>query len=112
MTAPVLDITQEQGLSPAQAAKFIPCYRAGKKTHPSTVVRMIQAGVRTPAGRRVKLRAVRLGSRWITSVEAIREFIAAQQGEPETVAAAAFRSPSGRRRASEEAAAELSRIGC
>jgi hypothetical protein len=77
--------------------------------HKATVIRWILKGVRTPDGRRVKLRAWRFGSRWMTNTESVEEFIRATTApaDPDQPP----RSPSGRRQASEQARAELKAMG-
>jgi hypothetical protein len=65
----MIDIQQEQPLSLAQAAKLVPSNRQGKAVNVSTLVRWIQHGVKG-----VHLDAVRYGSRWVTSREALARF--------------------------------------
>jgi hypothetical protein len=60
-----------------EAASLIPG-RGRNRVHASTVARWINRGVRTPDGRRIRLRAVRLGSKWLTKRSWIDEFAAAQ----------------------------------
>jgi hypothetical protein len=75
----------------------------------SCIVRWIKQGVRGPNGR-VHLEAIRIGGRFLTSVEALERFAAAQTPDladrPQLP-----RTPTARRRASERAAEQLSRIG-
>jgi hypothetical protein len=59
-------------LSISQAARLLPPGREGKPVHPSTVLRWILAG---SGG--VRLEARRMGSRWVTSREALDRFSAA-----------------------------------
>jgi hypothetical protein len=59
----------------------------------------------------VRLEAIRLGSRWFTSREALQRFaqsLTPHLGEDNR---AAPRSPASRRHASERAAAELDKLG-
>src|SRR5262249_12923326 len=62
----------------------------GRPTHLSTALRAITKGVKTTTGERVKLEALRVGGRWITSREAVERFImkltGAALGEPEAPA--------------------------
>src|SRR5262245_39050896 len=60
-----------------EAALLVPG-RGRARVHASTLARWITRGVRTPDGRRVRLRAVRLGSKWLTTRGWIEEFAAAQ----------------------------------
>jgi hypothetical protein len=74
------------------------------------MVRHILKGVRSPAGQTVRLQAVLFGKRWLTTEIWFAEFLAAltttPTGSPEP------KSPSMRRRASENADAELAARGC
>jgi hypothetical protein len=108
----MLDLTSERGLSLAEAAKLIPPSRGGKRTHLSTILRWILHGAKAPDGSLVRLEAVRLGGRWLTTCEAIRRFTerltpaldpATTSGTPQT--------PGQRRRAAERAARELDKLG-
>jgi hypothetical protein len=107
-----IDLRSEQLLSLPQAARRFPPYRRGRPVNPSTVWRWVFVGVRLPGGRRVRLDAVRLSGRWLTSVEAIERFIRAQTPRlGETAGTPAPRTPGRRRRDSERAAAELGKAG-
>jgi len=116
-TLPV-DISSEQLLSLPQAARRFPPYRRGRPVNPSTVWRWISSGVKLSGGRRVKLGAVRLSGRWLTSVEALARFIEAQTpdlGNGASLAADAApetpRAENQRRRRSEKAGAKLKALG-
>jgi hypothetical protein len=76
--APLVDLTCETPLSLDQAAKRLPPFRQGRPVNPTTVSRWITEGICLPDGRRVRLDAVRVGGRWLTSVEALNRFAAAQ----------------------------------
>jgi hypothetical protein len=71
-------LLDESLISMAQAAKRFPPYRGGSPTNPSTVWRWVTTGVKLPDGSRLRLEAVRCASRWLTSLEAIGRFVAAQ----------------------------------
>lgn len=84
-----IDLATETGLRPRDAARLIPPLRERVgadgiarpvPTHLATVVRWITKGYRTPDGRRVTLRAVRLPSGWVTTARAVREFLDAING--------------------------------
>jgi hypothetical protein len=109
----MIDLTTEQLLPLAAAAALLPPGRRGKKTHIGTLVRWIQNGVLLPSGERVRLEANRLGSRWLTSLQAIERFMAAQTPTPHDDAPAQRGRGACRRRqkASEEAAARLEQLG-
>jgi hypothetical protein len=108
----VLDLTAEAPLSLAAAAKLVPPARTGKKTHLSTLLRWILRGCRGPGGVLVRLEAVRLGNRWMTSREAIQRFTERLTPRLDGDDVPPIqRSESRRRRASERAAAELEQLG-
>jgi hypothetical protein len=107
----MLDLTAEQPIPLAAACALVPPGRNGKRTHLSTLLRWILSGARGPGGERIRLEAARLGGRWVTSREALQRFAEAltPAGAGETPAAP--RTAGARRRASDRAAAELSRLG-
>jgi hypothetical protein len=110
-SSPAERVLGESVLSLAAAARRFPAGRRGRPVHPATLTRWILAGVRRPGGRRVRLEAVRLGGRWVTSREAIGRFVAALTPEPGPTDAPALRSPTARTRASRRADEELRRRG-
>jgi hypothetical protein len=69
-------------------ASLLPPGRRGRPVTQGCVMRWILRGVKGPGGRRVRLEAVRLGGRWLTSLEALERFALAQTpgagGEPPT----------------------------
>jgi hypothetical protein len=78
----------------------------------SCVLRWVLTGTRALDGRVVRLEAIRLGGRWLTSIEALQRF--AETLTPtfnEFGHAPAPRPPRKRQRASERAAKQLSKIG-
>ena len=105
------EITEGHGLTLSQAAKRFPSFRQGRPVTPSCLVRWILQGARGPGGNRVKLEAVRLAGRHITSPQAITRFIAAQQNTAPTSAPLPLRTPGVRQRAAERAGEELGKIG-
>src|SRR5262249_42879144 len=107
----MIDLTAEQPIPLAVAATLVPPARRGKKTHFSTLLRWILTGARTPSGNMVKLEAIRLGGRWMTSRSALQRFADRLTPPADTPPAQAPRTPTQRRRASARAAAELERVG-
>lgn len=107
----MFDLTCETPIPLAQAAKFIPPARQGRKTHLSTLLRWITHGARNPAGEIVRLEAIRLGNRWMTSRAALQRFAERLTPAVDTPAPPAPRTPKARERASERAARELEKIG-
>src|SRR5262245_35860784 len=100
-----IDLTREHTLGLAQAARVIPPGRGGVPTHPATLARWILAGAAAPDGRRVRLEAVRLGGRWVTSEEALARFAQALTAGVDP--ASAGRPPSAGLREAERAGREL-----
>jgi hypothetical protein len=69
-----IDISSEHTISLTEACQSLPKGRRGRQPHLSCLLRWITKGSRSPDGRRVRLEAVRLGGRWITSREALTRF--------------------------------------
>lgn len=112
LDSPVLaEIATGLGLSLSQAARRIPSNRGGRPVHSSCLLRWITSGVRLPDGSLIRLEAARLAGRWLTSEPALMRFVAAQTPRAVADAAPTPRTPTQRRRASEQAARELDRIG-
>jgi hypothetical protein len=107
-----IDLTAETTLTLTAAAKLVPPGHGGKKTHISTLLRWILDGVRSPSGEKVRLEGARLGSRWITSKEALQRFmdrltpVVSDRTPPATP-----RTPTQRQRAAKRAGEELDKIG-
>lgn len=106
----------EQLLSFGQAAAMFPPYRRGRPVSPSCVWRWFRSGVRLANGEVVRLEAIKVAGRHLTSIEAVQRFIAAQQmndsitsGQP-SVSAAGMRTSSRRNRDSERALDRLRAI--
>ena len=68
-------VLSEDLLTTSQAARRFPSDCVGGHVHPATIHRWIMAGISGPGGRRIHLEAVRVGSRWLTSREAIQRFV-------------------------------------
>jgi hypothetical protein len=98
-------------LSLSQAARRLPPGRNGRPVTLSCLLRWVLDGAPGPDGRRVRLGAVRLGGRWLTSVEALARFAAALTPRLDDDPAPAPRTPKQRRRASDRAGKELDRVG-
>jgi|SRR5579864_1707896 len=105
------NLLNEQLLSLSMAAKKIPPYR-GRRTNPSTIFRWIKTGVNLAGGHILKLEAIRIAGRWVTSAEAIERFVAAQnQPTDDAPLQQSPRTPGQRRRASERAGKQLEKLG-
>ena len=110
-------LLSEKLISLGQAARLFPPSREGRPVSPSCVWRWHRIGVTTIDGRAVKLEAIWLVSRLVTSEEAVKRFIAEQQPQPtshsatpEIVPTPASRSPAARQRDSEKAMRELQKL--
>jgi hypothetical protein len=64
----------ERLLSLPKAAARFPGHRGGEQLHHSTLFRWVTSGVKATTGEMVRLEAIRLGRRWVTSLEAIGRF--------------------------------------
>jgi hypothetical protein len=105
------EVLNGSGLSLSKAARCFPSFREDKPVAASTVFRWIFAGVRLPDGSRVRLEAVRLGGRWLTSREAIQRFMEAQTPTFGDSAAPKPRTTKQRESAADRAGKELTAIG-
>lgn len=110
------EIQAGEGLSLSAAGRLFPGHRGGKSVDPSTVFRWVTRGTRTTGGALVKLEAVRVGVRWLTSRGAVARFVTALTAASDPAPAAdrtpvTSRRPSATRRASEKAAAALKAMG-
>src|SRR5690242_17769297 len=102
----MIDLSLETALSLSAAARRLPSFRAGKAVSPATVWRWICAGTRRRDGTIVHLEGIRLGSRWLTSVQALQRFAQA------LTAADAAPVPTARRKQdAEQAKRELLEAG-
>jgi hypothetical protein len=104
-----IELRNETLLTLTQAARMLPPSRRGRPVHLSCIYRWILDGVKTPHGK-IRLEAIRLGGRWLTSVEALERFAGAQTPDladrPQLP-----RTSTMRRRASERAEAQLQKLG-
>ena len=92
-----------------------PAYYARRVgAHPSTVIRHITNGILLPDGTRIRLKATRLGARWLVAESDWATFISLQTDAripADDQPTEAPRSPARRRAASERAAVELAKLG-
>jgi hypothetical protein len=107
----MIDVTSDSTLTLMQASRILPTGRNGSRPHLSTLIRWIIEGVRLADGRRVRMEAVRLGGKWITSREALQRFTAALTPVLSDTPPPPPRTPGKRQRASERAACELEKLG-
>jgi hypothetical protein len=102
-----IDLRNESTISLSQAARMLPPGRRGRPVTLSCVLRWVLDGVRTPAGI-VRLEAIRLGGRWLTSIEAIERFADRQTPEFDRKLSPPPRSCN---RAAERAGKQLENLG-
>ncbi len=74
VSTPSLLTSGEKLFSPAAIAKLVPSHRDKAHVNASTVFRWIVRGVKTAGGEVIKLEAIKVGSFWRTSLEAIDRF--------------------------------------
>jgi hypothetical protein len=107
------EIQAGDGLSLSAAGRMFPAHRGEGTIDPSTTFRWVTRGSRATDGRLVKLEAIRVGARWLTSRAAVARFVQALTATAalETTSTPAPRTAAARRKASESADAELKRRG-
>jgi hypothetical protein len=106
----MIDLSEEASLSLTQAARLLPPGRGDRPVTLSCLLRWILRGARAPSGQLVRLEAVRVGGRWITSKEALQRFAEALTPSLDNTPPTP-RPPSARRRASERAIKQLEKMG-
>jgi hypothetical protein len=107
----MIDLTTESPIPLAAAAALIPPARNGRRTHLSTLLRWVLRGAKGPDGAPVRLEAVRIGGRWMTTRAALQRFTERLTPRLDGAPPPAARSDSARRQAGTRAAAELERLG-
>src|SRR5262249_51583422 len=87
----------------------VPGHRRNARLHLSTLIRWCATGVKLPDGGRLRLRAIRAGSRWLTTDEWFSEFLTALTAAhtDSGPTSGPSRTPAQRQTASRRAAAEL-----
>lgn len=108
------EIQSGAGLSLSAAGRLFPAHRGSGTVDPSTVFRWVTKGTRGADARVVKLEAIRVGGRWLTSRGAVARFVTALTAAADPTSgtsALASRTPAARRCASERAAAALKNRG-
>ncbi len=109
----LVEIQKGEGLSLSAAGKLFPGHRVNRNVNPSTVFRWITKGVASPTGHVIKLEAVRVGARWLTSWGAVNRFSSALTGAPAPSPSpgSQLRSPTKLHRDAERAGEELKKRG-
>jgi len=106
----MIDLTEETTINLKQVAEHVPVGRRGRPLHLSTVLRWILHGTKAPSGQIVRLEGIRLGGKWITSVQAVQRFSERLTPSLE-VAERPSPTRTKRERASQRAARELEKLG-
>src|SRR5262245_55949230 len=104
------EIHDGDALGLASVGRLFPGHRGAGSLSPSTPFRWIVKGVRSADGRLVKLEAVRVGTRWVTSRAAVGRFVALTTAAGQAPDATP-RSPAARNKADEIAGRELENMG-
>jgi hypothetical protein len=107
------EIQAGEGLSLSAAGRLFPGHRGGKSVDPSTIFRWLTKGLKTPDARVVKLEAVRVGGRWLSSKGAVARFVSALTAAASpnaTPTTFTIRTSTSAKRAA-AAAAKLQRMG-
>jgi hypothetical protein len=106
-----IDLATETIISLSQAARLLPPGRRGRPVTLSCVLRWVLSGTRGPAGTIVRLEALRLGDRWVTSREALQRYAERLTPRLDTSPTQVPRSPANRQRAAERAGRKLESLG-
>ncbi len=103
-------ILSEGPIGMSAAAKIYGTFRAGRPTHASTPTRHHLYGITLPDGTVLRLEAIRIAGRLMTSRAAVTRFVAVQQSDAPP-ASRAQSTPSVRRREATIAATQLDALG-
>jgi hypothetical protein len=106
-----IEVRNETLISLKAAARMLPPGRRGRPVTLSCLLRWIIDGVKLSDGSVCRLEAVRMGGRWLTSVEGLQRFAERQTPRLGDAGPPPLRTAATRQQASERAAAELDKIG-
>jgi hypothetical protein len=98
-------------LSISQVCRMLPPSRAGTPIHAATAIRWILSGCRAADGSRVRLAALRYGSRWLITRGALETFLRACAAGVADAPIVMPRTSGQRRRAAERAGEQLTSMG-
>jgi hypothetical protein len=107
----MIDLSNETILALSNAAKNLPPGRKNRPVSFQCVLRWVLNGARAPDGQLVKLEALRLGGRWVTSKEALQRFAEALTPTFAGSPASPTDTPRQRRKAAEKVERELEELG-
>jgi hypothetical protein len=105
------EIERGEGETLSSIARRVPKTRRNRPVSMSCVFRWVLNGTRGPNGERVRLEAVRLAGKWISSPGALRRFILAQTPRLDSEPPPASQTPGMRKRVSDSASRMLEAAG-
>jgi hypothetical protein len=111
MNASPSNLLSETLITLYEAAHRLPPGRGGRPVSFSCVLRWITSGVPGPGGQRIQLEGVRVGSRWLTSEEALARWAERLTPRLVTEERSPPRSRAKQQRADTKTAMELDRLG-
>lgn len=108
-SATLLPLNGEKLISLSTVGEMFPGHRGNAHINASTVFRWVNRGVRLPNGDRLRLEAVKVGVRWLSSAEAVSRFVRALTAGGTLIDEASVRieSPAARTQAARVASREL-----
>jgi hypothetical protein len=104
-------LTDETLISLSEVCRLLPPGRNGAKPALGTILRWILGGSRAPDGTLVRLEAIRIGGKWLTSREALARWTAKLTPRLRDNPMSPPRTVRQRRRAAEQAERELENLG-
>jgi hypothetical protein len=107
----MIDFTNEQTITLAEAAALVPPSRGARTTNIATILRFILKGSKDPSGVRVRLEAARIGGKWVTSRQALQRFAEALTPRLADEDEPAVRTAGQRERATKAAGKKLEKLG-
>jgi hypothetical protein len=105
------DLLCESLIGLSEAARKFPPGRGRRPVSFSCVLRWVTHGIPSPDGQRVRLEALRVGGRWLTSLEALARWAERLTPRLDSETSRAPRTLARRRRMNKRAAMELDRKG-
>lgn len=107
---PVEPLLGEELIPVQDVPARLPPSRGGRRLHRAAVWRWVTHGLRRPDGSRVRLEALRMGRRWVTSTAALGRFFRRLSGAERVSDGSAVATPSAPR-ADPATVATLARFG-
>jgi hypothetical protein len=107
----MINLQTEKTISLSQLTRLLPPGRSNRPVTISCVLRWIMDGMKDHNGQIVRLEGIRVGGRWLTSIEALNRFADRLTPNLDGQHPTLPRSPTARKRESERAALELEKLG-